>query len=1056
VYYSQNWGAIQIFPIRTADTIVTMIYTKEQAYAGITELVNTFKTNEAQLNIEAEAQIENNFIRPLFRCLNWNTENEGLAIPDYEFVLQRTDRYGKRPDYILQLDGQHLLVIDAKQVKLDMHDPRWINQVYAYAYSTQNLSPSRKIDFAILTDFQEFVVLDCTLYAGNPKAVANFRVLDWRYNDYVTQFDTLWELFERENMRQAARTRGTDAPAGLWACALSPKKVKANRIPPDKAFLMEMDDDKTGWRVRLAKDMKKHNPEADGKLITAAVQLLIDRLIFIKALSDREIEDDYLSQLAETVERDGLAESDTGWFTACRTIFTKLNEFYNGSIFESRPELESVTVSNKVVRAIIHDLQPENSSYNFAVLPVEILGTIYERFLGRVVRTTDKQVKIEDKPEVRKAGGVYYTPQYIVNYIVQNTVGKLLEKCRTPEDVAQLKILDPACGSGSFLLGAYNALIDWHIRYYSDKASLTKQDRTAVYHDSDGSVRLTAKLKRQILLNNLYGVDIDRQAMEVTRFSLSLKALEDIRQDEVYEERKLEKRTLLPDLSQNIKCGNSLIGSDYFTGQMFSDPEELKRVNPFDWEQQFPHGGFDAVIGNPPYIRIQTLQEINPEQLDYLKQHYNTASSGNYDIYVVFVEKGLSLLNERGRLGFILPHKFFNAKYGESLRGVIAKGKHLAHVVHFGDQQVFDGATTYTTLMFLDKAGKDAFDLVRVKDLQTWRTGEPQIHGEVQATVVTAEEWNFAVGKGAALFEKLRKMPVKLRDVAEGMFVGQQTSADTVYLFKEYRAGKKKGVTEVFSKELNEWVSIEASILKPVVRSGSVGRYWATTTAYVLFPYLVSNNRAILLSKAEMQKSYPLAWAYLELNKKLLESREKDAFKDAQWYRFGRTQNLGMWEQPKLLVPYMIMELSAYPDLADNFYFINVTTGGYGITTNESGGSYLYLCGLLNSRLLDFYLKQVSTTFHGGYFAANKQYIEQLPIRTINFVDPADKARHDKMVQLVESMLALHRHKAAAKTQADQELYRRQIEATDREIDSLVYELYGLTPDEIAAVEAVR
>ena len=202
-----------------------------------------------------------------------------------------------------------------------------------------------------------------------------------------------------------------------------------------------------------------------------------------------------------------------------------------------------------------------------------------------------------------------------------------------------------------------------------------------------------------------------------------------------------------------------------------------------------------------------------------------------------------------------------------------------------------------------------------------------------------------------------------------------------------------------------------------------------------------------------MQKSYPLAWAYLERNKKLLESREKDAFKDAQWYRFGRTQNLGMWEQPKLLVPYMIMELSAYPDLADNFYFINVTTGGYGITTNERGGSYLYLCGLLNSRLLDFYLKQISTTFHGGYFAANKQYIEQLPIRTINFSEATDKARHDKMVQLVESMLALHKHKAAAKTQADQELFQRQIEATDREIDALVYELYGLTDEEIKIVD---
>ena len=623
-----------------------MPYTKEQAHAEVANLVANFRANEANLADAPEAQIEDTYIRRLFDFLNWNTGNAGLSVAEWEFVLQRTDEKGKRPDYVLQLDGQQLLVMDAKKVKYDMGDPRWLVQVYAYAYSTQNQPAPRKIDFAILTDFQEFVLLDCTLYAVDPKAVTKFRILDWKYGDYVTEFDTLWELFERENMRAATRSRETESPSGLWARYLSPRKVKANRIPPDKAFLAEMDDEKTGWRVRLAKDMKKHHPEAGGAVLTAAVQLLIDRLIFVKALSDREIEDDYLTQLAERVEAAGLAASDADWFNACRDIFAKLNQFYNGSIFEPRPELEAVTVSNKVVREVIRDLQPENSPYNFAVLPVEILGTIYERFLGRVVRATDQRVKIEDKPEVRKAGGVYYTPQYIVDYIVENTVGKLLAACKNPAEVARLKILDPACGSGSFLLGAYAALIRWHAAYYADKERLTHRDRGAAYYDSDGRVRLTARLKRQILLNNLFGVDIDAQAVEVTRFSLSLKALEDTRRDEIYQERTLFQQTVLPNLSQNIKSGNSLIGPDYFTGQMFAGPAELRRVNPFDWAVEFPEiikgGGFDAVIGNPPYIRIQTLQETNPEQVPYLKDHYRAAGSGNYDIYVVFVEKGLS------------------------------------------------------------------------------------------------------------------------------------------------------------------------------------------------------------------------------------------------------------------------------------------------------------------------------------------------------------------------------------------------------------------------------
>ncbi|MDP2776599.1 MAG: N-6 DNA methylase, partial [Anaerolineales bacterium] len=499
-----------------------MSYAKEEARIKIQKLVEDFRAHEATLEKAAEAQIENNFIRPLFRYLNWNTENEGLSHAHYEFKVQVTNKKGLRPDYILNVDGRDVLVMDAKQVKYSMKDPRWLYQVYSYAYSTQNSKPSAKMDFAILTDFQEFIVLDCTLFAAKPEAVNNFRVLDWTYKDYVEKFDELWELLERNNVLNDSKER----KSGLWSRYLSPQKVKANRIPPDKAFLAEMDDEKTGWRVLLAKDMKKRNPSADGELITAAVQLLIDRLIFIKALSDREVDKDYLGELAKVVEENGLADNDTGWFKACKTIFDELNNFYNGSIFQERRELENVTVSNKVVRSVITDLQPENSPYNFAVLPVEILGTIYERFLGRVVRTTDKRVTIEEKPEVRKAGGVYYTPQYIVDYIVENTLGKLLDPTPnpspneehirrgglTPADVAKIKILDPACGSGSFLLGAYSKLIEWHKDYFA-RAGKEKRDRESYYKDESGQIRLTAKLKRDILKNNLFGVDIDPQAV---------------------------------------------------------------------------------------------------------------------------------------------------------------------------------------------------------------------------------------------------------------------------------------------------------------------------------------------------------------------------------------------------------------------------------------------------------------------------------------------------------------------------------------------------------------
>ncbi|MEA2062554.1 MAG: TaqI-like C-terminal specificity domain-containing protein, partial [Gemmatimonadota bacterium] len=208
-----------------------------------------------------------------------------------------------------------------------------------------------------------------------------------------------------------------------------------------------------------------------------------------------------------------------------------------------------------------------------------------------------------------------------------------------------------------------------------------------------------------------------------------------------------------------------------------------------------------------------------------------------------------------------------------------------------------------------------------------------------------------------------------------------------------------------------------------------------------------------LFAELEMQEKYPLAWEYLKSNKKLLESREGGKFKDHQWYRFGRSQNLGLWEQKKLMIPYMITDLSAYFDKSDNYYFINVTTGGYGITVDEKLISYLYLCGLMNSSLLDFYLKKVSTNFRSGYIAANKQYIEQLPIRTIDFSNLSDKSRHDKIVSLVELMLDLNKKLPEIKAPQEQTVIRRQIETTDCQIDRLVYELYGLTDEEIEIVE---
>ncbi|MBI5185551.1 MAG: Eco57I restriction-modification methylase domain-containing protein [Nitrospinae bacterium] len=992
-----------------------------------------------------ETQARREFIDPLFKLLGWDTDNtQGYAEAYKDVVHEDAVKIGgatKAPDYCFRIGGTRKFFLEAKKPSVNIkEDENPAFQLRRYAWSA-------KLPLSVLTDFEEFAVYDCRVKPVKTDKASTGRTLYLKYTDYPARWEELASIFSREAVLKGSFDKYAESA-----------KAKKGTAEVDAAFLREIES----WRDSLAKNLALRNPSLAQRELNFAVQRIIDRVIFLRICEDRGM---------EMYGRLMALQNGSDVYRRLCHLFQEADNRYNSGLFHFRKSKDrptppddltlNLSVDDKVLKDIFRNLYYPDSPYEFSVLPSDILGQVYEQFLGKVIRlTSGHRAQVEDKPEVKKAGGVFYTPTYIVDYIVKETVGKLLDgkKPGPKGSASKVSVLDPACGSGSFLIGAYQYLLDWHRDQYLEAGP--ERHKKELFQAQGGEWRLTTTEKKRILLNNIYGVDIDAQAVETTKLSLLLKVLEGESGETITKQWKLLHERALPDLGNNIKCGNSLIGPDFYNGKQlnFFDDDERHRVNVFDWEAEFPEimkdGGFDAVIGNPPYVRIQAMKEWIPLEVAFYKTQYQVAKTGSCDIYVMFVEKGLNLLNKSGRLGFILPHKFFNAQYGKHLREIIAKGAHLSKIIHFGDQQVFDGATTYTCLMFLNKNAGESFQIVRVENLNNWQNGKIQKVEKIKNRVVTSSEWNFTVGKSAPLFEKLSKTFVKLGEVSTGMFVGLQTSADTIFLFKKYRNESKKHI-EVFSKKLNEWIKLEKNILKQVVRSGDIGQYWVNSNAYILFPYLIEKTRAKLIEKSALRDKFPLCWDYLERNKQSLESREKGAFKDTQWYRFGRTQNLGMWEQPKILVPYMVTQLSAYPDLNDNFYFINVTTGGYGITLNENKISYLYLSGLLNSRLLDFCFKQVSTTFHGGYFAANKQYIEKLPIRAIDFSNPSDKSRHDRIVSLVDRMLDLNKELQKAKTAHDQTALKRQIDATDKEIDRLVYELYGLAEEEIKIVEGL-
>ncbi|HNB54211.1 MAG TPA: TaqI-like C-terminal specificity domain-containing protein, partial [Anaerolineales bacterium] len=743
---------------------------------------------------------------------------------------------------------------------------------------------------------------------------------------------------------------------------------------------------------------------------------------------------------------------------------------YNSGLFHLRAEkgregADSLTprlsIDDKTFKDILGNLYYPDSPYDFNVMPADILGQVYEQFLGKVIRLTKGgRAEVEDKPEVKKAGGVFYTPTYIVDYIVKQTVGKLVEE-KTPDEVAKLKICDPACGSGSFLLGAYQFLLDWHLNWYGThqperwakgkdpKINLTPRppllpgegEKAQGGGERTGEGwKLTTAEKRRILLNNLYGVDIDPQAVEVTKLSLLLKVLEgenegSLRQLSMFHER------VLPDLDANIKCGNSLIGPDFYDGQQLGmfDLEERYRVNAFDWEAEFlgvfykegKKGGFDVVIGNPPYVR----QELISEHKDYFEKHFKVYH-GTADLYTYFIEKGVNLLNEGGYFSYIVANKWMRAKYGFPLRQWM-KERYIDEIIDFGDLPVFHKATTYPCILRIaNKPAVSDFQVSLVDTLDfTDLNDYVQEHNYlVNKLSLDDNGWSLSNDKIKSLVKKIYSMSIPLKNYVGGrIHFGIKTGFNDAFI-----------IDEETRRNLILEDEKSSEIIKPLLMGRDVKKYFSTESGR----YLIFTRRGIKINEYPAIKKYlsqykerlmpkPKGWNGLQWS-----GRKSGAY---EWYEIQDTvEYYKAFEEPKIIVPTIANKA---------IYSFDIK----GIYSNDKtsiiASSDLYLLGLLNSKVPDFIMHLIASTKQGGYFEYKPMYLAQLPIRPINFSDPAEVALHNRMVALVQSMLDLHKQLSAAHTPTEKTMLQRQIATTDKAIDQLVYQLYGLTEEEIAVVE---
>jgi hypothetical protein len=853
-----------------------------------------------------------------------------------------------------------------------------------------------------------------------------------------------WRLFQRDFLiSQAGRPPLLRLIERQW--------VKESQI--EEAFY----DRYKAVRERLFRVLTVSNPTFPGTPteLLRLTQKLLDRFIFAFYCEDMGERMLFPPQLIrERIQRESIDHTYDpegpelwAWF---RRLFGFMDAggqwgqmrvpHINGGLFAADPLIENLNLPNHVFAAVGQghneaSLERDRDTilylcarYNYAArgdaresLSLYTLGRIFEQSITELeyrvgeLEGRDTVAKLSK----RKRDGVYYTPEWVVNLLVEQTMGPWFADVKTAcgwaeadegaptlaaaqayvERLRTMRLVDPACGSGAFLISAFRRVLQERIEALRDVRRLEGGDIAGAIDETP--------LIADILAHNIYGVDINPASVEIAKLALWLHSA---RAD-----------APLSGLNHTLRCGNSLVAHDFWAGRA-DDPALRERVNSFDWTEAFPEvladpatGGFDIVLGNPPYVKLQNLMKVDPPVVAYLQAErgedtYRSARTGNFDLYLPFIEKGLRLLSPGGRMAYIAPSLWVVNAYGRGLRGLIRERGQLDRWVDFKAHQIFDEAITYTSLQLFTRAPNAC---VRMALAPAGETDTADIDWEDPALAVPYDrlpadaEWLIATGEERALIDRLAETCLRLDDASltDGIVVGLQTSADPIYHLDRvsdghYRCSPKGAAPYV--------VDIEDAIMKPLVSGGEAKRYEAPETAtYVLFPYERTAAGAMrLIPEAELLRRFPGARRYLGTYEVALRAREqaKDArgnvtaspFDDDEWYRFGRNQNLDKQDAAKLIVAQTVPEMRVCADLEGAFSLNNVRVNGI---LSAPGGDLAYLMGALNGSLADFVFRRIGKPKQGGWFEANKQFIAPLPIPDASAAERADVARRARDLQ---------------------------------------------------------
>ena len=1012
----------------------------EQRKQKLAELIaeyNKFK-EQGKLDLTSEETIRT-WLNELLAIFDWDVRDTSQILQ--EKVLSKIEKeklkeigsQNTQPDYTFKVARQKLTFLDAKDITVKiLDDTEAAFQIKSYGWSI--LAPC-----AFISNFEEFAIYDCT-YIPEKGQNANLGRLYFTLDDYIEKFEILEAHFLKENIYKGKLDE-------IYSSSFQGNRY-VEKTTPDFKFAQQLSD----FRLALATDILNNNVDYirnNSANLSYIVQIIINRILFIRVCEARKIEEE---GLLLSFKKKGF------WNEFKNSSYFDFFEHYDGPLFDRINAIHEIEISNEVFDQLLQVIYYP-SPYRFDVIPTKVLSDIYEIFLSKKLLIENNEVKDEIKSEYLKTKGAVSTPQYIVQEIIRRTIPKqkLLEE--GIESIFDNKILDIACGSGVFAIEVYDYIeeIFRELFFISNHPDFQKY-----FVATNDDVIVNVLGKKAIMDNCIFGIDIDPEAVEVAKMSLSLKIIDTSEYLESYNGIGLFGNKILNGVGNNIRCGNSLVESDILEKfpALEHNEDEFLNTNIFDWESEQGFSkvfeekeGFDFIIGNPPYVEVKHYNVDLPYMHQYIKTRFSSSKNGKVDLAIPFIERGIELLNPTGRLGYIVQKRFFKTEYGKKIREIITTSNYLSSVIDFETTSIFKDRITYVAVLLLDKSSSDSFNFklydgtpeTLPSQLRETKTPDiaPEQYSIIPATAVSANPWSFDDSQLIEIKTRLLESGC-LGDYAK-VRVGVQVLWDKAYHIRPISI--ENGIIRGKS-HIEEDFEIELEACRPIICNENFYPYRKDDAdIFIIFPYDVTDGIVTEIKFSDFRERFPLASEYLQRNKATIEATVEtlpkkipEKYNDDYWHLFTRVQNHGA-TYPKVLVPMTALDTFATVTFSDRTYCDNANVFFIDIPEKDENSLYA-LSAVINSTVYSVLARSIANPQSNGYFKFNKQFLEPVPFPVSNFRENIQlKSNLVRIAKRVDELQT--NYKSSSPTQ--QKSIARLLASQWSALDELCYQLYGLT-----------